>query len=169
MMLNLDLCESRKRFLTTLHFLFALMTLFACPLRLCAQQAGGVAPSGPQVRMVRAVVGAKGEVRNGTYVMTDRRTTFYVPDDREVVVYFEWEGPQGKHHCEASAKGPNGEFSTMSSFDYNAAQPRFGGYWKMPLSENPPAGNWIFESKVDGESGGQATFQVNPGVKQLFR
>src|SRR5215468_2413790 len=77
-----------------------------------AQEAGGVAPSGPQVRMVRVVVGAQGEPRNGTYVMTDRRTTFYVPDDREVVVYFEWEGPQGRHHCEASVRGPNGEFTT---------------------------------------------------------
>ena len=128
-----------------------------------------MAPSGPQVRMVRGVVGAKGEPRNGTYVMTDRRTTFYVPDDREVVVYFEWEGPQGRHHCEASVRGPNGEFTTMSSFDYTAAQPRFGGYWKMPLSESTPPGNWVFESKVDGESAGQVTFQVVPGATPANR
>ena len=122
----------------------SILTLALIVLRpagpLHAQQAGGVAPSGPQVRMVRAVVGAKGEPRNGTYVMTDRRTTFYIPDDREVVVYFEWEGPQGRHHCEASVRGPNGEFTTMSSFDYNATQPRFGGYWKMPLSESTKPG-----------------------------
>jgi Trypsin-like peptidase domain len=138
--------------------------VFSFAATVYAQQAGGVAPSGPQVRMVRAVVGAKGEPRNGTYVMTDRRTTFYIPDDREVVVYFEWEGPQGRHHCEASVRGPNGEFTTMSSFDYNATQPRFGGYWKMPLSESTPAGSWVFESKVDGESAGDVTFQVIPGA-----
>lgn len=142
--------------------LAAAILAFSFPLG--AQQAGGVAPSGPQVRMVRAVVGAKGETRNGTYVITDRRTTFYVPQDREVVAYFEWEGPQGRHHCEGSVRGPNGEFTIMSSFDYTATQPRFGGYWKMPLSDSTPAGNWVFESKVDGESAGQVTFQVVPGA-----
>jgi len=150
----------------------ALRAKIGCYVMLCAlagspgraQQAGGVAASGPEVRMVRVVVGAKGEPRNGTYLMTDRRTTFYVPDDREVVVYFEWEGPLGTHHCEASVRGPSGEFSSMSSFNYTATQPRFGGYWKVPLSEDTPAGNWIVEAKVDGEAAGQATFRIVPGA-----
>jgi hypothetical protein len=37
--------------------------------RISAQQAGGVTPGGSQVRLVRSVVGAKGEERNGSYVM----------------------------------------------------------------------------------------------------
>jgi hypothetical protein len=114
--------------------------------------------------MIRAVLGAKGEQRNGSYVVTDRRTTFYIPEDREVIVYFEWEGPTGKHHCEGSVRGPHGEFSVMSNFDYTATQARFAGYWKMPISESTPAGNWVFESKVDGESAGQVTFQLVPGT-----
>src|SRR5262249_38598662 len=120
----------RLKFLAVNTVVFFLCCLFHGSPGL-AQQAGGVAPSGPQVRMVRAVIGAKGENRNGTYAMTDRRTTFYIPDDHEVIVYFEWEGPQGKHHCEGSVRGPNGEFASMSSFDYNAMQSRFGGYWKI--------------------------------------
>jgi Trypsin-like peptidase domain len=48
----------------------------------------------------------------------------------------------------------------MSSFDYVANQPRFAGFWKVPLSENTPPGAWTFESKVDGEDAGQVTFQV---------
>ncbi|HXH65893.1 MAG TPA: serine protease [Candidatus Limnocylindrales bacterium] len=114
--------------------------------------------------MVRAVLGAKGEQRNGSYVVTDRRTTFYIPEDREVIVYFEWEGPTGKHHCEGSVRGPHGEFAVMSSFDYTSTQGRFAGYWKMPISESTPAGNWVFESSVDGESAGQVTFQLVPGT-----
>jgi hypothetical protein len=41
----------------------------------------------------------------------------------------------------------------------------FAGYWKMPLSDSSPTGNWIFESHVDGELAGQATFQVVSNTK----
>jgi hypothetical protein len=137
---------------------FISLTLFS-PV-LSAQQAGGVALSGSQVHLVRAVVGVKGETRNGTFIMTEPRSTFYVPDDKELIVYFEWEGAKGTHHCEGNVHGPHGEFATMSSFDYVATQPRFAGFWKLPLSESTPEGSWIFESKVDGEAAGQVSFQV---------
>jgi len=90
------------------------------PPAAAAPQAGGVAPSASEIRLVRTVVGAKGEQRSGTFIMTEPRSVFYVPDDREVVVYFVWEGPKGTHHCEGSVRGPNGQFATMSSFDYVA-------------------------------------------------
>lgn len=127
---------------------------------LSAQQAGGVAPAGPQVHLVRSVIGAKGEQRNGTFVMTEPRSVFYVPEDREVIVYFEWEGAKGTHHCEGSVRGPSGQFATMSSFDYTSTQPRFAGFWRVPLSESSPPGNWVFESRVDGEEAGQLAFQI---------
>jgi hypothetical protein len=151
----------------SLHgYLFGLaFLLLACSLRLFAQQAGGVAASAAQVRLVRGVVGAKGEQRNGGFVMTEPRSTFYVPDDREVIVYFVWEGAVGKHHCEGTVRGPNGQFANMSSFDYNAGQPRFAGYWKVPLSDSTSPGTWVFETHVDGESAGQLSFQVVPGSK----
>jgi trypsin-like peptidase len=139
--------------------------LLANSLPLSAQQAGGVAASGPQVRLIRGVVGAKGEQRSGSFVMTEPRSTFYVPDDREVIVYFVWEGVVGKHHCEGTVRGPNGQFANMSSFDYNAGQPRFAGYWKVPLSDSTSAGTWVFETHVDGELAGQVTFQIVPGAR----
>jgi S1-C subfamily serine protease len=145
-------------------FLFAFLLLADSPA-LVAQQAGGVAASVPQVRLVRGVVGAKGEQRNGSFVMTEPRSTFYVPEDREVVVYFVWEGLVGKHHCEGTVRGPNGQFANMSSFDYNASQPRFAGYWKVPLSDSTSPGTWVFDTHVDGEPAGQLTFQVVPGSK----
>jgi hypothetical protein len=130
-----------------------------------AQQPGAVTPTGSRVRVIRALVGAKGEVRNGMFVMTEQRSTFYAPEDREVIVYFEWESTKGVHHCEGAAHGPNGEFASMSSFDYVAAQPRFVGFWKVPLSEGTPAGAWTFESKVDGQAAGQLSFQVVVAAK----
>lgn len=165
-MLNSRKCLRPTKFRSVQCRLFAFMfLLLAHVLPLFAQQAGGVAPSAPQVRLVRRVVGAKGEQRNGGFVITEPRTTFYVPDDREVVVYFVWEGVIGKHHCEGTVRGPNGQFASMSSFDYNAAQPRFAGYWKVPLSDSTSSGTWVFETHVDGEPAGQLAFQVVPGEK----
>lgn len=94
---------------------------------LARPQAGGVSAAGPRVRMVRSVAGSKGEQRGGSYVILDPRTKFYVPDDRQVIVYFEWEAPKGTHHCEGTVKGPNGQLALMSSFDYPATQAKFGG------------------------------------------
>jgi S1-C subfamily serine protease len=125
-----------------------------------AQQAGGVQAAGPKVRMVRSVAGTKGETRGGSYIILDPRTTFYVPDDRQVIVYFEWEAARGTHHCEGTVKGPNGQLAVMSSFDYPATQTKFGGFWTMPLLENSPPGLWTFESRVDGESAGQLSFEI---------
>ncbi|MGC1415638.1 MAG: serine protease [Candidatus Acidiferrum sp.] len=95
--------------------------------------------------------------------MSDPRTTFFVPDDRQVIVYFEWEAPLGKHHCEGTLRGPNGQLAVMSSFDYPATQPRFGGFWTIPLLENTTAGIWTFESRVDGESAGALSFEIVAG------
>jgi hypothetical protein len=110
--------------------------------------------------MVRSVAGTKGETRGGSYVILDPRTTFYVPDDRQVIVYFEWEAAKGAHHCEGSLKGPNGQLAVMSSFDYPATQTKFGGFWTIPLLENTPVGIWTFESRVDGESAGELRFEI---------
>ncbi len=125
-----------------------------------APQAGGVQAAGPKVRMVRSVAGTKGETRGGSYVILDPRTTFYVPDDRQVIVHFEWEAPKGTHHCEGTVKGPNGQLAVMSSFDYPATQARFGGFWTMPLLDSSSPGLWTFESRVDGESAGELRFEI---------
>ena len=124
------------------------------------QQAGGVPAAGPRVKMVRSVAGTKGDAQGGTFVMADPRTTFYLPEDRQVIVYFEWEAPVGTHHCEGTLRGPNGQLAVMSSFDYPAKQTRFGGYWTVPLLETTTAGLWTFESHVDGETAGSLTIEI---------
>lgn len=74
-------------FLPLICILFLVLIL---PSSASSQQAGGIAPSGPQVRTVCSVAEAKSEQRNGSFVMTEARSTFYVPDDHEVIDYFEW-------------------------------------------------------------------------------
>jgi len=127
---------------------------------LSARQAGGVQASGPRTKLVRSVAGSKGASQGSSFVMADPRTTFYVPDDRPVIVYFEWEAPRGTHHCEGTLRGPNGQLAVMSSFDYPATELKFGGYWTFPLFENTSPGLWTFESRVDGESAGSLSFEI---------
>jgi len=132
----------------------------ANPNALSAQQAGGVQASGPRVKVIRTVTGTKGAAKGSVFVMADPRNQFYVPDDRQVIVYFEWEAPVGNHHCEGTLRGPSGQLAVMSSFDYPATQTKFGGYWTIPLLENTSAGVWTFEARVDGESSGSISFEI---------
>jgi len=108
---------------------FVLATIIAAPA-LLAQQAGGVAPAGPLVHLVRSVEGAKGEQRNGSFVMTEPRSTFYVPEDREVIVYFEWEGIKGVHHCEGSVRaaltGSSPRCPALTTLHRSLVSPDFG-------------------------------------------
>jgi hypothetical protein len=55
-----------------LLILLLVVSSLGSPLR--GQQGGGVAPSGPQVHLIRFVVGAKGEQRDGSFVMTEPRS-----------------------------------------------------------------------------------------------
>ena len=128
-----------------------------------SQSAGGVQASKPRYRVIRSVSGSEGSTQNGTYLIRDPRTTFYLPQDHHVVVYFEWEGPIGLHHCEGMWKGPEGKTTALSSFDYDAKQTRFGGYWEMLIGDTTQPGLWTFEARVDGEVTGTHTFQIIAG------
>ena len=61
--------------------LILLLVVSSLGLPLRGQQGGGVAPSGPQVHLIRSVVGAKGEQRNGSFVMAEPRSVFCIPED----------------------------------------------------------------------------------------
>lgn len=92
--------------------------------------------------------------------MEDPRTVFYAPDDKQIIVYFTWEGPTGPHHFEGLWKNPSGKVAMTSDFDYQPDQPRFGGYFKMLLGDTPATGVWTLEARIDGESAGSHNFQL---------
>lgn len=119
---------------------------------------GQAADSG--IRVVRSISGSKVIDNGGRYSIEDPRSVFYVPGDKEVVVYFTWEGPIGPHHFEGLWKKPDGKLLMISDFDYKAAQPRFGGYFRMLLGETPPLGMWTLEARIDGEMVGTHNFQI---------
>jgi S1-C subfamily serine protease len=124
------------------------------------QAAGGVAAAESKFHVIRSISGSKGVAKAGEYTILDPRTVFYIPQDRTVIVYFEWDGPIGKHHFEALWKNPTGKVSAVSDFDYEAVNKRFGGYWSLALAEDAPTGMWSLEARVDGEVTGEHTFEV---------
>lgn len=130
-----------------------------------AQAAGAVQAAEPKFRLVRAVSGSRGKEQGGQYVMDDPRTVFYLPDDRQVVVYFEWDGPLGPHHFEGMWKNPEGKVTVVSDFSYEAKQKRFAGFWTLILGESLPTGIWALEAHIDGELAGVHNFQIVLGTQ----
>jgi len=128
-------------------------------------QAGGVAAGEPRFRLVRSVSGTKGSQRGNQYSVEDPRTVFYLPEDKQVIVYFEWEGPLGPHHLEGFWKDPEGKVVVVSDFSYESKQKRFAGFWTMLLSESMKTGIWAMEAHVDGEVAGTHNFQVAVGPR----
>jgi hypothetical protein len=128
------------------------------------QDAGGVTASKPKFHLLRTVSGPKGSVVNGQFLMEGPRSIFYVPADREVVVYFEWQGPLGQHHLQALWKSPDNKTTSLSDLDYVAKENRFGAYWKLVLTEDSPTGIWSVEARVDGEVAGVYTFEIVSGT-----
>jgi trypsin-like peptidase len=124
------------------------------------QQAGGVQAGEPKFRLVRSVSGSKGSLQAGQYVIEDPRDVFYVPGDTKITVYFEWEGPLGLHHLEGIWKNPEGKIVSLSDFDYESKQKRFGVYFSVPILESIPPGLWSVEAHIDGELAGTHTFQI---------
>jgi S1-C subfamily serine protease len=119
-----------------------------------------VAADNPPVRLIRSTSGTKGSLQGTRFIIEDPRTTFYAGEDRQVVVYFEWEGRPGPRDCKASWKDPSGTVVLTSPFTYKAAGARFAVYWTLALPDSPRQGLWAVEAEVDGHPAGVYTFQI---------
>ena len=149
------------------HLGLILVLLVSCsvavggaPQQAPAPAGGGVQASGPAFHVVRSISGTKGSVQGSRFIMEDPRTIFYLPQDKQVIVYFEWEGPLGPHKFEGYWKNPDGKISAISDFSFEAKDKRFGGYWTLSLSETMQTGLWTLEARVDGEITGTHAFQI---------
>lgn len=151
--------------LRTIAYVVAMLTISTTTGQNCAAQAGGLQAEGAKFRLIRSVSGSKGTPQGGRFAMEDPRSAFYVPADRQVIVYMEWEGPVGKHHIEGFWRGPSGKISTMSDFDYEAKDKRFGAYWTLALADGAENGGWSLEAHIDGELAGTHAFQIVSSAK----
>jgi len=170
--LSVDLVQFRFHFNSGVFMTFILRrTLIACSAFLALSfgagfsyaQAGGVQAEGSRFRLIRSVSGSKGTPQGGRFAMEDPRTLFYLPEDRQVIVYMEWEGPSGRHHIEGLWKSPAGKTSALTDFDYDAKDNKFGAYFTFSLNDSMALGTWSLEAHVDGEQAGSHPFQILSG------
>lgn len=126
--------------------------------------AAGMQGSGPDaqepVRVLKISAGPAGTEREGVFTLTEERSIFSRTTDREVIVFFQWEGSPGPHTLVARWRSPDGALSSSSTLDYVAADRRFGAYWPLVLSPRTPLGTWSVEATVDGQPGGRYTFEI---------
>src|SRR5436190_20769576 len=126
-----------------------------------AQQANPSAPAVAQhFRLLRSTSGATGRVVGNRYAIDDVRNKFYVPQDTSLVIYFEWDGPLGKHKLEGIWKRPDGMSVSISEASVDAREPQFGAYWTYKLSEDMSPGIWELAIRIDGEPAGSHAFEV---------
>jgi hypothetical protein len=130
------------------------------------QGAAAVTPQAPQAtlfRVVRSTSGSKGHVAGSSFIVEDPRTVFRVPDDRQVIVHLEWEGPAGAHRMEGLWRNPEGRVSTISEFAHTSAGKRFGAYWELALPASAATGTWTLEARIDGQPAGVHSFEIIAG------
>jgi hypothetical protein len=142
-----------------------LLLLWTVLVSSCYAQGAGVQAGGPRFRMVRSVSGSKGTPQGGRFAMEDPRSVFYIPNDYQVIVYMEWEGPAGRQHLESFWRNPAGKITIISDFDYDAKDQKFGGYWTLALSDSMDTGAWMLEARVHGELAGSHAFQILSGTR----
>lgn len=123
-------------------------------------RASAAVPQAGQMQLLRIVSGPSGSESGGTFVLSEERSSFNRSTDREAIVSFQWQGNPGPHKLVAQWKGPDGNFSSRSAFDYVAKERRFGAYWRLTLSPSMPIGTWSIEATVDGEPAGRYTFEI---------
>lgn len=120
------------------------------------------ASAGAAPRLISVTSGSEGSQQDGIYLIQDPRTSFRVPQDKQVIVQFEWEGRPGLHHFEGRWKDPRGRI-LVTKFEYDSPGSRFGGYWSLDLPADVATGEWELEALVDGVVAGTRRIQIATG------
>ena len=116
----------------------------------------------PRFRVLQSVSGSQGKEVQGRYIVDDPRNSFHLGVDKQVVVFFEWQGPAGLHRMEGVWRDPRGEAALSSILEQRAPHGRFGGFWTLLLSDRVAPGTWKLEVRVDDEAAGSHPIEILP-------
>ncbi len=153
-------CRTGLR-LTTFSLLFTVGLYATQPT---ISQHEGASQVQSKLRLACSISGSKGHEQGGRFVIDDARTVFKVPDDRQVLVYCEWEGSVGapgivgQHEFEGLWKNPADKVVAVSDFRLEVRANRCAGFFTLLLSETTETGLWTLEARVDGGITGQHKF-----------
>lgn len=111
-------------------------------------------------RVIRSQCGSKAITHGNEVQLQDPKNVFHVPEDHQIVVYFEWEGPPGSHHAVGSWRSPDGKVVLNSEFDLSSSGTRYIGTWTLAIPESIATGLWALEAQIDGQPAGTQTFEI---------
>lgn len=139
----------------------SLATAPSIPAAPSQQSAASPAQGHPaQFRVLRSLCGSKSTGRGSQFQILDPRNVFHVPEDHQIIVLFEWEGPPGSHHAEGTWRSPDGKVVVTSDFDLDSTGTHYMGYWTLAIPESIATGLWALEATIDGQPAGTQTFQI---------
>ena len=112
-------------------------------------------------RLVRAVSGPSGKVKGSSFVFDEVRSRFVHPQDKSLIVYFEWEGTEGTHVLSALWKRPDGRIDSISpDVKIESGTKELTCYWTYTLDPEMPPGVWSVEVRIDGHPAGSHPFEI---------
>jgi hypothetical protein len=112
------------------------------------------------VHVLKISAGPAGTESNGVFAFSEERSIFSRSNDREVIVFFQWENVAGHHKLVAQWRSPDGGTGVTSAIDYTATAPRFGAYWTLAITRVMQLGTWSVDVTMDGRPAGRFTFEI---------
>src|SRR5215471_15283983 len=102
------------------------------------------------VKLVRSISGPSGKVAGAKFQFDSVRSRFVYPQDKSLIVFFEWDAPTGTHVLTGLWKQSDGRIATMSPDVKMEIQTRqLNCYWTFELAEGMQNGVWTLEIRVD--------------------
>ncbi len=137
------------------------LSLLAACVAVAAGQSGAI-------RMIRSLSGPSGKVVGTKFVLSETRSRFVFPQDKSLVVYFEWDAPPGSHVLTAMWKGPGGHISSMSpDVKVETSARELKCSWTYVLTDGMGDGIWPVEVRVDGQPAGTHPFEITGTAKAV--
>src|ERR1700676_4098025 len=103
-------------------------------------------------RMIRSLSGPSGKTIGPKFVLDEVRSRFIYPQDKNLVVYFEWLAPLGDHVLSAMWKGPDGRIQSLSpDIKVQTQTKELNAYWIFGLTPGMASGLWVAEVRLDGQ------------------
>lgn len=117
------------------------------------------------LRLVRSLSGPAGKVVGARFVFDETRSRFVFPQDKALVIFFEFEAPPGDHTLSGIWKKPDGTtYSISQDVRIQTNGTELNAYWSFELYPALPSGVWTLEVRVDGQPGASHQFElVIPG------
>ena len=111
--------------------------------------------------MLKSLSGPSGHVAGARFVFDETRTRFVYPQDKSLIVYFQWAAPPGLHTISAVWKGPDGRPSSIpSDIKIETTGPELTAYWTFDIGPSDNPGIWTLDTRVDGAPAGSHTFEL---------